>query len=198
MSFFSALWHKYLGGKSTPWADVRYRDGQMQVVNFNKAFADSLRSKFGDLTDGKDDSGVVRLFADRENVELEEPRLDVKHSGITDDGRIKMQLDWNQAFIRHLADNGIIAETEEEAVQMYLSLLTNKVGEDLAPDVLSREGILGEAFRDIEDETAAELAEAARQIEEQAKAIKVGKRKAPRRRSKLEMPPPSASNNPGF
>lgn len=174
----SSIWHKFLGGKATPWADVRYLDGKMSLKNYNKAFVEMLRHKHGDLTEGKDDSAVIKLFTDRENIEHEEPKLDVKHSGITEDGRVKMELDWNPAFIRHLADNGIIAETEDEAIQKYLAMLTHQVAEDITPDMLSKDDV-DAAFHDLDAEAAAELVEAARQVAEQAEGIK--KRK-PRRR----------------
>lgn len=181
MSFFTSLWHKYLGGKKEPWADVNLVAGKIKVKSYNKAFVDNLKVKFGDLTEGLDDDKVVSLFSDRENVELEDPRLDVVHSGIDGDGRIKMELDWNTAFIRHLADNGIEAESEEQAVQMYLSLLTHQAAEDIIPAMLSKEDV-DAAFHDLDDEAAAELAEAARQVEERATAIKKS-RKVPRRRT---------------
>ncbi len=121
-----------------PWADINYVAGRMKVNAYNKRFVDDLRQKMGDLTEGLSDDDVIKLFTDRENIELEEPKLDVVHSGIDEDGRIKMQLDWNPAFIRHLADNGIQAETEEEAIQMYLSLLTHQAAEDIIPEMLFR------------------------------------------------------------
>jgi len=175
----SSIWHKFLGGKSTPWADVRYLDGKMSLQNYNQAFVEMLRHKHGDITEGKDDASVIKLFTDRENIEHEEPKLDVKHSGITEDGRVKMELDWNPAFIRHLADNGIIAETEDEAIQMYLAMLTHQVADDITPDMLSKDAV-DSAFHDLDAEAAAELAEAARQVAEQAAGIK--KQRKPRRR----------------
>jgi len=181
MSFFTSLWHKYLGGKKEPWADVNIISGKIQVKSYNKAFVENIKLKMGDLTDGLNDQAVVDLFSGRENVELEEPRLDVVHSGIDNDGRIKMELDWNTAFIRHLAENGIEAESEEEAVQMYLSLLTHQAADDITPAMLSKEDV-DAAFHDLDDEAAAELAEAARQVEERATAIKKS-RKVPRRRT---------------
>ena len=165
MGFFDSIWHKHLGGQSAPWADISYVDGAMRVKAYNKAFVNKLIDKLGVLTDGKTDDEIVNLFVSRENIKAEEPRLDVKHSGITEDGRIKMELDWNSSFIHHLAENGITAETEDEAVQKYLSLLTHKVADDITTDMLSREDV-DAAFHDLDEEAAAELAEAARQVSE--------------------------------
>jgi hypothetical protein len=135
-------------------------DGKMSVEDYNKSFADNLKKRFGDqLIDGKTDDQIVELYISRENIQYEEPFLEVKHSGITDDGRIKMEMDWNTAFIKHLAANGIEAETEEEAVQKYLSLLTS--------NALEHEGVSEEdaELRDqLEAETQAELEIAAQQL----------------------------------
>ena len=164
MDFFKTIWHKYLGGKATPWASIKYVNGRMSVKAYNKAFADSIRAKHNIFDENSDDE-VVQLFADRETIEQEEPRLDVTHSGITEDGRIKMNLDWNPSFIRHLADNGITAETEEEAVQQYLVLITNVVSQDMLPNKPTRDDV-DKAFREIEEETAAELQIASDQIKD--------------------------------
>lgn len=163
----------------TPWADIVYHDGKMKINDYNARFVEDLKQKMGDLTTDLTDDQIVNLFTDRENVEIEEPRLDIKHSGITEDGRIKMELDWNTSFIRHLADNGIQAESEEQAVQLYLSLLTHQAAEDIVPEMLSREDV-DAAFHDLTEEAEAELAEAARQVQENSDLIK--KNKKPRRR----------------
>jgi hypothetical protein len=129
----ASIWHKYLGGQNTPWASVKYSDGKMSIDAYNTAFVDNLRQKFGYLSDGKSDDEVVEIFINRENIESEAPRLDVKHSGIDSQGRIKMELDWNTSFIYHLAEHGIVGETEEEAVQKYLTMITKAVvDEDLS------------------------------------------------------------------
>jgi len=176
----SSIWHKFLGGKSTPWADVRYVDGKMSLKDYNKSFVEQLRHKHGSLTIDKDDAAVIKLFTDRENIEHEEPKLEVKHTGIEEDGRVKMELDWNPAFIRHLAENGIIAETEDEAIQKYLAMLTHQVADDITPDMLSPEDV-DAAFHDLDDEAQAELEEAARQIAEHANVIKGKKTRAKRK-----------------
>ena len=171
MITISSIWHKYLGGKESPWADINYINGQMVVNSHNQLFVDNLRVKFGNLTDGLDDAQVIQLLTDRENIEIEPPRLDVKHAGIMEDGRIKMELDWNPAFIRHLAENGIQAETEEEAVQLYLQLISHQAPDDIVSSMLSREDI-DSAFADIDKELKDELNEASRQVQENSFQIK--------------------------
>lgn len=186
MSIFSKIWNKYLGGKKKSWADIAIVDGKMQVKAYNDEFLSKLKIKLGDgICDGKSNEEIVKLFYDRENITLEEPKLEVIHSGIMEDGRIRMELDWNSAFIKQLSDNGIVAETEDEAVQLYLSLLTHQHGDDITQSMLSKEDV-DSAFRDLDLETEAELAEAARQVEEQAKLIKKQKVAIRKKKSKVE------------
>lgn len=170
MGFLSKIWHKYLGGQSTAWADLRlnHTTNEVVVVDWNDAFAATVRDQLGhEVTHDKTNSQVIAMYNDRSVIEHEEPKLDVKHLGITNDGLIKTELDWNQAFIRHLRDNGITGETDEQAIQLYLSLLTKNVvdeDEDEPNQLLSREQV-DMAFDEIDHETARELEEAAQQID---------------------------------
>jgi hypothetical protein len=115
-----------------PKANLSFDGGKLVVKSHNKAWIDKLRWDLGDLTFGKSDDEVVKLYVDRENLEHEEPRLTVDHMGIDENGKIKMKLDWNQAFIKLLRDKaGIVAESEEEAVQAYMLRLTMDVAENM-------------------------------------------------------------------
>lgn len=160
----------------TPRANVSYVAGKLYVKDYNKAFVDDLRVKLGaELTDDKTDEEIVNLFVSRENIEQEEPYLNVVHSGIDADGRIKMKLDWNHSFINLLKKNGITGENDEEAIHRYLLLLThNKMdelvgegGEDKV-DVanLSAEQI-NAAFSEMDIVTNRELEEAESQAKNQ-------------------------------
>lgn len=149
-----------------PWADLQFSDGKLIVVDYNQAFVTKLRTSFGDLIDeSTTDDDIVKLYVDRENVNREEPRLEVLHMGIEEDGQLKIKLDWNKAFIDHLNKNGITGETEDEAIKAYLARLTTETAdvEGELTDVMSREKI-NEAFRDIDNETQRELDEASAQI----------------------------------
>lgn len=149
-----------------PWADLQFIDGKLEVVDYNPAFVMKLRSSFGDLVDDDtEDSEVVKLYVDRENLDREEPRLEVVHMGIETDGQLKIKLDWNKAFIQHLQKNGISGETEDEAIKAYLARLTTETAdsEGSEEDVLSREQVT-EAFRELDTESQREYDEAAAQI----------------------------------
>lgn len=39
--------------------------------------------------------------------------------GFEDDGQIKVEFNWNQAFISHITKLGFVAENEEDAVQLF-------------------------------------------------------------------------------
>lgn len=142
-----------------PWADIEFIDGQMKVNKYNKAFVEMLKQKFGDLIGNDDtDDQIVQLFIDRENLEREEPKLEIIHSGIEADGRLKIQLDWNKSFIEHLKKHGITGDTEEEAIEAYLSRLTSRVDDEQGSpeDVINREH-LDNAYKDIENELQREF-----------------------------------------
>lgn len=167
---FKALWHKFLGGKDKPWADIQFENKKLVVKNFNNAFVEQLKTELGDLTDDKTDAEIVQLFGDRENIEHEEPRLEVLHFGVDEDGRVKMSLDWNTAFIKHLKAHGINAPTEEEAVEIYLMLLQRQVDESFGvgnEDVVSKARI-DDAFAEVDSELARETAEALAQARKDA------------------------------
>lgn len=154
---------------SEPWADLQFSDGKLEVVDYNAAFVKKLRSQFGDLVnDETSDADVVKLYVDRENIDREEPRLEVLHLGIEEDGQLKIKLDWNKAFIDHLRKNGITGETEDEAIKEYLSRLTTETADIQGelPDVLTRDQI-NEAFRDMDNVAQRELDEAAAQVKQQ-------------------------------
>jgi hypothetical protein len=148
-----SLWRTYVWNTSTPWADIGYDGKKLLVKGFNKAFVDEQRNKQGDLCDGKTDKEIVNLFVDRENVEREDPKLDIIHMGIEADGKIKVKLDWNRAFIRHLQENGISGETEDEAIQAYLQLLTmNELQGETTPEEFFSKDQIEEAFGEMDRE----------------------------------------------
>lgn len=149
-----------------PWADLQFSDGKLVVVDYNQAFVQKLKASFGDLIDeSTTDDQVVKLYVDRENIDREEPRLEVVHMGIEDDGQLRIKLDWNKSFIDHLRKNGIYADTEDEAIKLYLSRLTTETADSEGgiEDVLSRDQI-NEAFRDIDNTVQREYDEAASQV----------------------------------
>lgn len=76
---------------------------------------------------------------DAKKIEEETPRIDIKGDGIGPDGQARLELDWNDAFIKHLKEHGYTGETEEDIVNMYLNsimmrharpeMVTNGIGQ---------------------------------------------------------------------
>jgi hypothetical protein len=128
MQWLKAIWHKYLFGAQQPWAVERKDDvGSLQILDYNHAYVKDLRSRLPEeLVQTANDAEVIQLWVDRYNHERVEPRLEVIHSGIDQEGRIRMKLDWNHTFIRLLQERGIPGETEEEMVENYLSMMTRQ------------------------------------------------------------------------
>lgn len=178
MKWLKALWHKHGPSKKKPWVDlvaVPAPEGvQLSVKDYNQAFVRKLRAEMGDLTENKTDEQVIEIYVSRDRIDREDPKLEVLHMGLDQDGRVKMKLDWNKAFIRHLAENGIQAPTDEEAVQVYLARLTLQAAENEAMGVTKDE--LEQAYEDLERNAAESEAEA------EAITAELPRRKVARRR----------------
>lgn len=158
-----------------PSAKMVFIDGKIAVESYNSAFIDDLKTKLGDLTVGKTDDEIIATFMSREELTLEEPRLDVNHSGITEDGRVMMKLDWNASFIKHLKQNGITGDTEEDAVNKYLALITKKVASEDTDLFNTMEPHA--AMAEMDEMLAAELDVAAKQVEDAQRETRQAKRR---------------------
>ena len=51
-----------------------------------------------------------------------------------DDGQIKIELDWNPAFVETLRKNGFVGPDEETVMQRYVAILAKSVAEDMTAD----------------------------------------------------------------
>lgn len=73
----------------------------------------------------------ARKKLDEELRQSEEPWVDIK--GMVSDPKhgIKLELDWNPAFIRYLKENGIEGPNDEIVVQRWLQLVSTEVSTDL-------------------------------------------------------------------
>jgi len=54
-----------------------------------------------------------------EQEATEDPWATFEVRGFEDDGRIKVEFNWNDAFIQKIKDLGFQAETEEDSVQLF-------------------------------------------------------------------------------
>lgn len=61
---------------------------------------------------------IRRLF-DRSMEKRKDPWALFEIAGFEDDGRIKVNFNWNKAFIEKIQSMGFHAETEEDSVQLF-------------------------------------------------------------------------------
>jgi len=50
---------------------------------------------------------------------------------------IKVELDWNDAFIKHLRANGYTGPDDDTVIQRYVAVLSKQVAEDMADDMVN-------------------------------------------------------------
>ena len=64
----------------------------------------------------------------------EEPWVEIK--GIVQDPErgIKIDLDWNDAFVKHVRQNGYTGVDDNSVIQRYVAVLAKQVAEDMADD----------------------------------------------------------------
>ncbi len=53
------------------------------------------------------------------HTKLQEPWAMFEVAGFEDDGQIKVEFNWNDAFIRHIDNLGFTAENEQDSVQLF-------------------------------------------------------------------------------
>lgn len=68
---------------------------------------------------------------EEEKLSGEDPHVEIK--GIVQDPKkgIKIELDWNDAFIKHLRENGFDGVDDDAVVQKYIAILAKQVAEDM-------------------------------------------------------------------
>lgn len=115
----------FMGMSTRPWVEYDIVDGKMVNLAWNHKFVANVREALVEelARQGtyKTDEEVVALWAARRNHENEHPDLKVMHSGINPDGTLGLRLEWNDAFIKMLRNNGFDSEDEETMVQAYLA-----------------------------------------------------------------------------
>ena len=65
--------------------------------------------------------------------ESDEPWADFETT-FTDDGRVKVKMDWNKPFINLLKEQGFKANNEEELVSLYFASLVREAGQELTEE----------------------------------------------------------------
>lgn len=76
----------------------------------------------------------VRSYAtasdDENKQESSEPWVQIIGADANSDEGIKIELDWNQAFVDYLRDNGIKGTDDEQVVQRWLTILLQELTQD--------------------------------------------------------------------
>lgn len=157
---FSKIWHKYFR-KDVKWAKVVYEDKRIKITDYNDAFIEHLKNELE--TSETDEDKIIQMYQDRQNIQQEEPLLEVVHSSVDAEGRVKVSLNWNKSFIRQLASNGITGETEDEAIHKYLEMVTAKVDDEFGHNQFDLTNF-DDAFSDQDRELEEELKEAEKQV----------------------------------
>lgn len=91
-----------------------------------------------ELADSKETVGVYRAkdAADKAKREGTEPWVEIKSADYSEVKGINIELDWNEAFIQYLKDNGIKGKDEDTIVQKWLAFLYQDLIERLEQKVI--------------------------------------------------------------
>lgn len=108
------------------------------MFGFGKKKRQDLENKLNELTDfvqqlkeEHEDKNTVQLNdQDRAQKQSDQPWVKIVGDRVTEDG-IKIDLDWNEAFIKHLVSCGISGKDETQIVQKWLALIAMEQSERL-------------------------------------------------------------------
>lgn len=62
------------------------------------------------------------------------PWMEFTTDGVIKDGMVKLEFDWNTAFINELRKNGFTGMSEEEIVESYMSSFTKELHDPEVPE----------------------------------------------------------------
>ena len=93
-----------------------------------------------ELAETKDEVGLFRMkeAADELRRNGKEPWVEIKSADYSEVKGIHIELDWNEAFIQYLKDNGIKGKDEESIVQKWLAFLYQDLIEKLEQKVIDK------------------------------------------------------------
>lgn len=87
---------------------------------------------------------IRNLATNEEGQETEkessEPWVQVLGADPDPENGIKIELDWNQAFVDYLREQGIVGTEDEQVVQRWLTLLLQEMTEESNEDVVPGDG----------------------------------------------------------
>jgi hypothetical protein len=113
-----------LNAKIDPALIEAVRNQVLEELKADTAKHDALASK------ARDEGDAVRAKFVEEMKASPEPWVDVLMWVETPTG-VKYQLDWNDAFIKHLESNGIQGTDEDQTVQKWVALLLRSSADNM-------------------------------------------------------------------
>ena len=60
-----------------------------------------------------------------------EPWMELVAISANEKGQIKIELDWNDAFVKQLRENGFVGPDDETVMQRYVAVLARDVADDM-------------------------------------------------------------------
>lgn len=106
-----------------------------------EATAAEERAKFdATLTEATNELSAFRKKEekDKEKYESTEPWVEIRSAEFNENRGIRIELDWNDAFVNHLKESGIKGSNEEEIVQKWLAFLYQDLIEKLESKSIDR------------------------------------------------------------
>lgn len=70
--------------------------------------------------------------------DITEPWVNMRSTGYDPIKGFRVELDWNDAFIQYLRDNGFVGQSEEEIVQKWVGMLYGNIVERLDNVIIDR------------------------------------------------------------
>ncbi len=67
----------------------------------------------------------------------DEPWVTIKGMIHDPEKGIKIELDWNDAFVKHLRNNGYTGAGDDAVIQRYIAVMAKQVAEDMAEDQIN-------------------------------------------------------------
>lgn len=109
-----------------PWI-VRADNGR--ILRWNKAATEAAAAEL--KVSIPDTAGEQRVLIARQEERVgglagDKPFMQANHYGFDGDGAVKLELDWNRAFINHLREFGFEGDEDLDVVKSYLASLTSK------------------------------------------------------------------------
>ena len=70
-------------------------------------------------------------FFSKNKKESKEPYFNLISSGVNEDGVVKLEVDWNDAFIKELRKQGFKGINDEELIQTYVAMIAKHSAEKM-------------------------------------------------------------------